>query len=362
MSDPTPDPDRSVAPGRRRRMRSRRVLLIAMSLIGLLVVGVGVGAGVITSRLNGNIERIGDPFEALPNRPAVPTSAPDAIADSPGKPLNILVVGSDSRVSAGDPSQWAKGGQRTDAIMILHLPADRKSAYLMSIPRDSWVDIPGHGTAKVNAAFSYGGPALLIQTIEQLTQVRIDHLAISDFESFTSMTDALGGVQITVPVDTYRDGKLVAAAGTQLLDGAQALTYVRERYTLARGDFDRVQRQQNWMRAIFTRAASKGTLTSPTTLLPFLDTVTKSVAVDDGFTLGTMRSLAVSMRGVRAKDVTFFTVPVAGTGRSPDGRQSIVNLNRKAFDELMVAVANDKVAAYLADHSDDVDTLKAAVS
>jgi LCP family protein required for cell wall assembly len=273
-----------------------------------------------------------------------------------------LVVGSDSRISAGDPTQWKKGGQRTDAIMLVHIPADRRSAYLMSIPRDSWVDIPGYGQGKINAAFSYGGPALLIRTVEQLTKVRVDHLATTDFASFKSITDELGGVQITVPADTYAGKTLVMKAGAQLLNGEQALTYVRERYGLARGDFDRVQRQQNWMRAIFTRAVSNGTLSNPTTLLPFLNAVTKSVAVDDGFTLGAMRSIALSLRTLGSTSVRFYTVPVQGTGRSPDGKQSIVVLKRPAFDQLMVAVANDSVAAYLAANPSDVDTLKSAVS
>jgi len=185
---------------------------------------------------------------------------------------------------------------------------------------------------------------------------------ITDFESFKAMTDELGGVMITVPKNTYDHGKLAMQAGTHLLSGDQALTYVRERYGLARGDFDRVQRQQNWMRAIFTRARSTGTLSNPVQLLPFLTAVTKSVTVDNEFSLDEMRSIALSMRGVGNGLVGFYTVPVTGTGRSPDGTQSIVVLNRPAFDELMVAVANDQVAAYLAAHPHDVDTLTSVVS
>jgi len=345
------------------RLRDRKVLLVALSLLGLLVAGAVVGVMVLQNRLNGNIERIGDPFAGLPTRPAVPTpAATDSSASDKAKPVNILMVGSDSRISAGDPAQWAAGAQRTDAIMLIHIPADRGSASLFSIPRDSWVDIPGHGQAKINAAYSWGGPALLIQTVEQLTNVRIDHLVITDFESFKTLTDELGGVEITVPKATYDHGALAMPAGTHLLSGDQALLYVRERYGLARGDFDRVQRQQNWMRAIFARAVNQNTLTNPPALLSFLTAVTKSVAVDNEFSLDQMRSLALSLRGVRGRDVGFYTVPVTGTGRSPDGAQSIVVLNRPAFDQLMVAVANDQVAAYLLAHPHDVDTLTNVVS
>jgi len=338
------------------------VLVVALSIIAVLVAGAAIGVQVLQSRLNSNIERIGDPFAALPSRPAAPTpSAAASSAPSDAKPVNILMVGSDSRISAGDPNQWSYGGQRTDAIMLVHIPADRSGAYLFSIPRDSWVDIPGHGQAKINAAFSWGGPALLIQTVEQLTNVRIDHLAITDFDSFKALTDELGGVEITAPKDVYDNGTLVTQAGTHLLTGDQALTYVRERHGLARGDFDRVQRQQNWMRAIMATAQSQGTLTNPAALLSLLTTVTKSVAVDTGFTFDEMKSLGLSMRSVRSANVSFHTVPVTGTGTSADGQSTVV-LNRAAFDPLMVAIANDAVAPYLLAHPNDGDTLSTVVS
>jgi anionic cell wall polymer biosynthesis LytR-Cps2A-Psr (LCP) family protein len=137
--------------------------------------------------------------------------------------------------------------------------------------------------------------------------------------------------------------------------------YVRERYGLARGDFDRVQRQQNWMRAIMARAQSQGTLTNPAALLSLLTTVTKSVAVDNAFTFDEMKSLALSMRNVRSATVSFHTVPVTGTGTSADGQSTVV-LNRAAFDPLMVAIANDAVAPYLLAHPNDGDTLTNVVS
>lgn len=366
------EPD-ATPPGRstRRHPRRRRVLIVAMSLVGLLVVGGAVAAQLYQNHLNANIERIGDPFASLPTRPSVPTAPAtadptasptpgDTTGADPTKAVNILLLGSDSRISAGDPNQWTYGAQRTDAIMLVHIPADRSGAYLFSIPRDSWVDIPGHGKAKINAAYSWGGPALLIQTVEQLTNVRIDHMAITDFDAFKALTDELGGVEITAPKDTYDRGKLVITAGTHLLNGTQALAYVRERYGLPRGDFDRVQRQQNWMRAIMLRAQSQHLLTNPVALASFLDIVTKAVAVDNTFTFDEMRSLALSLRGVSSSSVSFHTVPVTGTGTSADG-QSIVLLNRPAFDALMLAVRNDTVSAYLKANPKSGDTLGSVV-
>ena len=321
----------------------------------MLVAGGAVGVRIVQNRLTGNVEHIGDPFAALPSRPAVPT--PKATAEADSTPLNILVVGSDSRISAGDPSQWKAGAQRTDALMLVHLPADHKGAYAMSIPRDSWVDIPGHGMNKVNADFSYGGPPLLIQTIEQLTKVRIDHFAVADFDSFQAITDTLGGVEITLKKDLHNGhGTLLLPAGKHLMSGKDALVYVRERKSLTRGDFDRVQRQQAWMRSIFARMRNEQTLQDPRKSVPFLDTVTKSIAADDGLTREVMNDMILRAKNVGSTDLGFFTVPIAGTGTSPSG-QSIANLNRPAFDELMAAVAADDVAGYLAAHPKDVDLL-----
>jgi len=120
--------------------------VVALSLLGLLVAGGAVGVLVLQNRLNGNIERIGDPFAELPTRPAVPSPAAGE-----AKAVNTLMVGSDSRTSAGDPAQWAAGAQPTDAIMLVHIPADLGNASLFSIPHDSWVDIPGHGQASDQA-------------------------------------------------------------------------------------------------------------------------------------------------------------------------------------------------------------------
>lgn len=348
------------APRRRRRLRDRWVLLSVLVALGVVVFGGAAGVAVLGARLNSNVERIADPFADLTDRPPVVTPTQQPGGDTPVTqlPMNVLVLGSDSRISAGDPSSWQAGSQRTDAIMLVHLRAGGDGVDVMSIPRDSWVEIPGRGMAKINAAYSYGGPTLLIQTVEQLTGVRIDHFAVADFASFTSVTDALGGVPITLTEDLYsRDGDLMLTAGERVLNGEQALTWVRERYTLARGDFDRVQRQQAWMRAILTKVSSQGLLDNPVRTVQLLDTVSRSVAVDDGVTIGVMQDVVGRLRGLKARDVEFFTVPVAGTGRSPDGRQSIVNLDRPAFDALMVAVANDQVAAYLEANGGEVDRL-----
>ncbi|WP_263119073.1 LCP family protein [Cellulomonas sp. RIT-PI-Y] len=354
-----PDAHRRARPRSRRRSTGRRALIISLCvLLGLGAVGVG-GLWGIQHWLTSRVEKIDDPFAALPSRPA--TSATAAPADDADAPMNILLLGSDSRISAGDPSQWEVGAQRTDTIMLVHLPADGEAAYVMSFPRDSWVDIPGHGEGKINAAFSYGGPTLMIQTIEQLTNIRIDHFVIADFESFQQITDAMGGVRITLDQPLTVDGTTIPAGKQQLLTGEQALTWVRERKTLARGDFDRVQRQQAWIRSMVARMRNEGTLSNPAKSVPFLRSVGDAVATDPGLDDQVMSQLQNMAKNLASTDIAFFTVPTDGTGRSPDGTQSIVVLNQEALAALMASVGTDTVDDYLAANADTVDMLPPVV-
>jgi len=321
----------------------------------ILAVGAVVGYGVY---LDSKLERFESPFEALVEEER-PTAAPTTEGGTSA--VNFLILGSDSRISAGDPESWEAGAQRTDAIMIAHLTADRKNAYVMSIPRDSWVDIPGYGQAKINAAYSYGGPALMTQTVEELTNIRIDHVAIADFESFTSLTDALGGVEITVPEDAYDRGELVFTAGTHLMDGEEALTYTRQRYGLPGGDFDRVKRQQNWIRAMAAKAIDGGSLANPVRLASLLEAVTESVAIDETLGRERMVSLARSMTGLAPGDLDFLTIPTTGTGWSPDGKQSIVVLDEPGMRPLLDAIADDTITSYLNDNADAAELLDETV-
>ncbi|WP_435736955.1 LCP family protein [Cellulosimicrobium sp. PMB13] len=352
---PTPEP-----PGERRHARRRRgtrtTLVVLGSLLAVLVLG-GVGGALwFQKRLDDNIEKLADPFEGLENRPdPAPSPTEEGVTT---EAVNFLVLGSDSRISAGDPSQWEAGAQRTDAIMLVHLPADRETAQVVSIPRDAWVPIPGHGEGKINAAFSYGGPSLMIQTVEQLTGVRIDHFAVTDFESFTALTDALGGVQIRIPEDIGDGKKVFFEAGVHQMSGEEALTYTRQRHGLANGDFGRVQRQQNWMRAMLGKINNNRNDVAMMTR--FFTAVSESVAADEGLTIDEMRTLYMSARGLSTNDVTFMTAPNSGTGRSPDG-QSIVVLDRAALDPLMASMASDTVADYLAQNAAALEVLPPTV-
>ncbi len=339
---------------RRRMSNTARALTVAGVLVAVLAGAAVGGVAWFQHRLANNIESLGDPFQDLPDRPSPAPSDPA----EPNQAMNILVLGSDSRISAGDPSQWQAGAQRTDAIMLVHIPASREAAQVISIPRDSWVEIPGHGENKINAAFSFGGPALTIQTVEQLTGVHIDHFVVTDFTSFVGLTDALGGVQIRIPED-IGDGKQVFfEAGVHQMTGEQALKYVRQRHGLVNGDFGRVQRQQNWVRAIMGKVNNNRS--DVVMMARFMNAVSQSVAADDGFTMDVMQGLMDSSRHLATNDVTFMTAPNSGTGRSAGG-QSIVVLDRAKFDPLMAAIANDTATEFVEQNRDSLTILPATV-
>ena len=340
----------------RRPGRGWRIALLSVLAIFLvLTLATGGLALWVRHSIASGIEFIADPFAGIPAR-----APQQKVAAGEEPAVNILVLGTDSRTSASDPSQWKEGAQRTDAIMIVQVSGDRKTVSVMSIPRDSWVEIPGHGQGKINAAYSYGGPSLTIHTVENLTGIHIDHFAVANFESFVALTDEIGGVRINLKTPQTLAGKELGA-GAQVLDGQQALAYTRERSSLPNGDFDRVKRQQTWMRSIVSRVLTNGTLSSPTALYSFLKTASRTVAVDESFTLNQMQSLALETRHLHSNDIRFMTVPTAGTGTSTDG-QSIVTLDADADAPLFKAFAEDRVSAYLTEHPDAVELLPATVN
>lgn len=151
--------------------------------------------------------------------------------------MTFLLVGTDSRSAASTTGEdatgpsFVPGAQRSDVVMLAQVSADRQSARVVSIPRDSWVEIPGRGRGKVNAAYSWGGAALLVATVEKLTGVRVDHFAVIDFAGFRSVVDAVGGVDVGVAARTASAG-VTSQAGVNHLDGDAALVYVRQRHEL----------------------------------------------------------------------------------------------------------------------------------
>jgi LCP family protein required for cell wall assembly len=325
-------------PGRRRR--GLRALVYGLIALLVLVLLAAAGIVLVTQQLGSQVGRYPSVFA-----PIDPSSRP---SDAAGE--TFLLMGTDSRspepTTGTDAAPDAVfGSQRSDVIMVATIAEDGQSASVVSIPRDSWVDVPGRGQNKINAAYAFGGPPLLIETVEQLTRVHIDHFAVIDFAGFAQMTDAVGGIDVNVGQSSERDG-VVVPAGPQRLNGEQALVYVRERKNLPGGDLDRVRRQQAALRAFLQEALSSGTLSSPTGAYALVDTVTRHVGVDDSLSNTGLAQLAFGMRDLRNSAVSFLTVPTAGTGM--EGDQSVVYLDEAAGRELWFAVNTDAVPQYVA--------------
>jgi len=242
---------------------------------------------------------------------------------------NVLLVGSDSRTGTGDQfAQAPKGqapveGQRSDTVILAHLAKGKKAATLVSLPRDSWVTIPGYTDAagkaqpahldKLNSAFSLGGAPLLVSTVQQLTGIHVDHYVEIDFAGFQNMVNALGGVDVCLsqPAHDVQTG-LNLTAGQHHLNGTTALEFVRQRYGLPLGDIDRIKRQQQFMASMMRKVESAGTLANPLKLNDFLDALTKSISVDSGMSASDLARLAVKLKGLGTSSVVLTTMPLTG--------------------------------------------------
>jgi LCP family protein required for cell wall assembly len=307
----------------------------------LLIAALGVGYGYTYAKnLDKGLKRT-DAFSGLNNgRPAKTVSGA----------LNILLVGSDSR--SPDTPIDQETNARSDTLIVMHVSASHDKAYLVSIPRDTYVYVPQSAGAsdcgtrrdKINAAFSLGGLPLAVKTVECFTGVRIDHVMAIDFAGFQAVTDALGGVDLYIDrtITSIHKPYRKFTKGTRHLNGAEALDWVRQRKQFPDGDFSRVRHQQEFLKALMDKAASTGTLTSPGKLNGFLKSVTKAVTVDKSFSLVDM---ALQFRDLRGNNLTFMTNPNDGSD-TIDG-QSVVVSNKAKASALYQAMAEDKMADWV---------------
>jgi LCP family protein required for cell wall assembly len=281
-------------------------------------------------------------FPAADVRPAAVAPSADPVAQ------NILVLGSDTR---GDSNTTIDGleGQRSDTIMVVHIPADRQHITVMSIMRDSWVDIPGHGEAKINAALSFGGVPLAVQTIEGMIGARIDHVAVVDFAGFRGVTEALGGVDVynSTAFESSKIPGKTFERGMQAMNGEEALAFVRERYAFTDGDFQRARNQQEFAKGVMSEVMNAAILTNPGRIGGLVSAIAPYLVVDSGFDAAYVGQLALELRDVTPTDVSFFTAPTSGTGTSSDG-QSIVNVDWDAFVAVQSAFQTDSAEGFAA--------------
>jgi LCP family protein required for cell wall assembly len=293
--------------------RWRRWVAIGAAVVLVAVAGVSALA---FWRLNQNITKVDVSSDLGTDRP---TQAPEAT-----EAVNILLIGSDTREGEGNDAYANTSGQsepHSDTNLLVHLSADRTWATVVSIPRDSMTPAPPDCSADApkeqwvdrqwNHNFSMGGTGCLIRTLEGNTGVFIDHYAIVDFVGFKDMVNALGGVEVCTP-EAIDDPTthLVLEPGRHVLDGRVALQYVRARKGLGDGsDIGRIGRQQAFLSSVAQKATSTQLLFQPTKLYGFLDAATKSLTTDPEFSLGTMKDLAESVRGIGLDNIEFITVP-----------------------------------------------------
>lgn len=365
MSDESPLPILEEAPVDARPPRRRRPLLIVLaSVLVLTLAGLGIGAyytGTVFNALQ-QIERDDDmmPVESdavgpdgglAPDPDAEPGVDPSAepgaedgaddgevpTSDAPlavdNGSVNIVLMGSDTRGNE-------RG--RSDVLQLIHIPSNRSAVYLLSFPRDSWVDIPGRGKGKINWAYSYGGAKLTIDTLQRMVGVKMNHAAIIDFEGFSRVIDALGGVTVYNRHSTASRG-YTFPKGNINLDGAAALVFVRERYTIPGGDFGRAERQRDVIKAIAKKLASAGVLANPAKFGEVVSRIGSQFTVDSGLTNEAIVSLGLESTSAFS-NVRSLGMPNLGTGRA--GTQSIVRVDWSAMEELKKALRTDTVDAF----------------
>lgn len=317
--------------------RRRKGWWIAGGLVMVLILGIGLAVGGYLMALRGAYEKT--------NTVAITREEGEKPEAADG--TNYLLLGSDKR-SEEDAASSGVTGQRSDVMMLVHVTAERDEAYVISFPRDLYVEIPGQGTDRINAALAYGGLPLAVATVEDYTGVPIDHVALIDFDGIEGLVDALGGVEVQIPTDFEGDG-VQFRQGPQELNGEEALVFARQRYQFADGDFQRNRNQQALLHGIIGELLSRDTLSSPTKVLDTVEKISPYMTVDDGLTASAMAELGWSLRDMRSGDISYLSVPHGGP-TTTSGGASVVETDEEQMDVLRKALREDTMDDYYRDH------------
>ncbi len=329
--------EESPPPATHRRRRTLHALL-GLGAVSLLLIGVtGVALYALSEQLGNNVGRVPDVFGPLAdaNRPAATPA------------LTFLLVGTDSRSDAPTTGTDAEpgtdpGSQRSDVLMLARINPSRTGASIVSIPRDSWVDIPGHGKNKINAAYAFGGPKLLVQTVEQATGLRIDSYVETGLGGYAQLVDAVGGIDVCVK-RALKDAKahINVKAGCQTFDGATALGYARARYADPRGDLGRVERQRQVLAAIAGKTLSPSVLALPWRSFPAASAGAGALTVDEDMSPTGLLAFVQAMRSVAGGGGLSLTVPVANAALQTSNAGEAVQWNTTQAAALFDALRAD---------------------
>lgn len=318
-----------------------RLLITFLAVVVVAALAGGLYALSIDRSVSHNIKRADN---LPPDEPTAKGQSPRPKKKADDKSVNVVLMGSDSR----DPSNMRDNG-RSDTLMILHLDSDRKGAYIVSFPRDMYVNIPGRGKNKINAAYSWGGPQLSVATLEQLTGARMDHVAQVNFEGFISLTETLGGVTVNNK-HAFSSHGYTYPKGEITIKGEQALWFVRERHKLPNGDLDRSANQRKVVQAILAKGLSGGTISNPVKFNSFVSGIAQDVTVDNQLTDGEIRSLALSLR-LSPGDIKQIQAPISGFD-NVSGVGSVDVVDETKMAALGKALKNDKLAEYVSKYGE----------
>ena len=312
-----------------RHARTQRTLALITSALSLLVLLASGGGWLLAGYVSSHLGRVNAGTSAA----------------APAGPLNILLAGVDIRAGLTKRQQRVlhvghATGHNSDTLMVVHVTADHRHISVISLPRDSWVSIPGFGMNKINAAIGLGGPPLMVRTVEQATGLTINDFVEVNFLGFVKIIDSLGGVDICLPYavnDPYSG--LHMSAGRHHVGGIRALQFARDRHSFALSDLARISDQQQLLSSVLSEAASSGTLTNPVKFSRFLAAATSATRVDQQFNVV---GLADQLRYVRPGAVSFTTVPLASTNYQAPNGESAVLWNAPAATALFVRIKADQ--------------------
>jgi LCP family protein required for cell wall assembly len=319
------------------------------TIASIAIVGISAISWAGLGRITAAIPRV-DAFAGLENRPKKESSA-----------VNYLIVGSDTRegLSREEIKRLKVGGtdvaagKRSDTMLLIHISKKRDKAAIISIPRDSYALIPEHNNSqgkvipaaysKINSAYNWGGAPLLIETLESMSDLRIDHYVELNFVGFVRMVDALGGVEICTKKD-INDPKshLTLPAGTHVLDGVDSLKFVRTRVFDGLGDLGRMKRQQEFASAMLRKATSAGVLLNPVKMVDFINSALDSVVTDEGLSQGDLLTLGKQLRNLSASNVRTLTIPLKYYNYNKNGVSAAVLWDPVLAPELFERIKNDE--------------------